>query len=304
MSSGDFNSEASTPGQLLRRHREKLNLSIKDIASITRLHIDIIKAVEEDSYGGIPSPLYTKGYLKNYARIVNVDAERVISLYNATAQTELPKILPEGKVPSQVSSSDNPVKILTYLISFTLVLLLLIWYQSNFNVEDEEQILLNPSEIGAEAAPALSIKAPDQKISGDTGTVAPAQVKVDNFSDENHDAAVLQSKAGDQGDQMEPALPSFERMDNVMENVPVATGYDLIHLVFPYKSWVQIYDVHDQRLFFGFADPGEKYLIKGKAPFRLLLGFAHGANVEFNDKPIDITPYVRKNIARFTLPES
>ena len=127
--------DITSPGKLLRAHREKLELSAQEVAKRVHLDIKVIEAIEDDNYASIPSPIYVRGYLRSYAKVVGADAEHVIGIYNADTPSELPEILPEVKPPTQASSSDKPVKAFTYLISLGLVLLLLVWYQSNFVVE-------------------------------------------------------------------------------------------------------------------------------------------------------------------------
>jgi len=123
-----------TAGQILRSEREKLDLSAQEIAKQIHLDVKIIESIENDSHEGMPTATYIRGYLRSYAKIVGADADKIIKLYNSDSPPPPPEILPEVKPPTQVSSSDKPVKAFTYLITLGLVLLLLIWYQSNFVV--------------------------------------------------------------------------------------------------------------------------------------------------------------------------
>lgn len=133
-----------TPGQILRAQREELKLSQEEIAAQIHLDVKIIEAIENDSQEGLPSAIYVRGYLRSYAKTVGTDADKIIELYNADSPPPPPEILPEVKPPTQVSSNDKPVKAFTYLITLGLVLLLLIWYQSNFVVDsNKSEAVLN-----------------------------------------------------------------------------------------------------------------------------------------------------------------
>ena len=65
-------------GQLLKRAREKLSLSLKDIADAQHLRVFIIEAIEDGNYNQIDSELFLKGYVRAYAKQVGADADALI----------------------------------------------------------------------------------------------------------------------------------------------------------------------------------------------------------------------------------
>ena len=277
----------SSPGQLLRMHREKLGLTTEEIAKRIRLDIKIIEAVEKNEHDTLPAAIYVRGYLRSYAGVVGADAEQLIKLYNADSQPSAPDILPEVKPPTQASSSDKPVKAFTYLVSLGLVLLMLIWYQSNFVVEHsgDRNVTPTPTEInGVDTTFDVVIHPPGWRIQNG-----------------NQDEAV--------GDNLEVPLPEEQLINNNPEvNVnasPTASetiAPDIIKLKISLDSWVEIYDSNAARLFHDLARQGEEYVITGKAPFNVQLGFAEGVTVEFNGNQFDHSSYAKNRVARFTLP--
>ncbi len=65
-------------GKQLRRAREKLGLSIKDIADVQHLRVSIIQAIEDGDYEQIDTELFLKGYVRGYAEQVGTDANALI----------------------------------------------------------------------------------------------------------------------------------------------------------------------------------------------------------------------------------
>ncbi len=65
-------------GDKLREAREALGLTLADIASRTRVPTRHLEAIENGDYGSLPSPTYTVGFAKSYARAVGLD-ERTIA---------------------------------------------------------------------------------------------------------------------------------------------------------------------------------------------------------------------------------
>lgn len=65
-------------GQQLREAREARGLSIEAVATGTRIRAAYIKALEEERFADLPAPVYVRGFLRNYATFLGLDAEEVI----------------------------------------------------------------------------------------------------------------------------------------------------------------------------------------------------------------------------------
>lgn len=289
-----------TPGLLLRAQREKQGLSAQEIAKRTHLDIKIVESIEEDSEEGMPAATYVRGYLRSYAKIVGVDPDHIITLYNSDSPQPPPEIIPEVKQPSQVSSSDKPVKAFTYLITLGLVLLLLIWYQSNFVVETSTvnepenyntQTTINGVDITYDVINHPSSWQSPKNIP-EVESTSPATIKHD-------DTLELQS---DNGEQTLGILP-IDGIENKTPSSNSGSGPDTIYLEVKRDSWIEINDAHDKRLFHDLAIGGENLSIHGTAPFKILFGFSPGVAIKFNGKAFNHSRYSNNGIARFKLPE-
>ena len=65
-------------GDRLREAREAQGLTLADVANRTRVPTRHLEAIENGDYGSLPSPTYTIGFAKSYARVVGLD-EKVIA---------------------------------------------------------------------------------------------------------------------------------------------------------------------------------------------------------------------------------
>jgi hypothetical protein len=63
-------------------------------------------------------------------------------------------------------------------------------------------------------------------------------------------------------------------------------------------------DAYNQRVFFRLGRAGDTLILHGTAPFSVLLGFAHGVQMEFNGQPFDLASHSRSGVAHFTLGRS
>ncbi|MFT5172409.1 MAG: cytoskeleton protein RodZ [Gammaproteobacteria bacterium] len=80
-----------------------------------------------------------------------------------------------------------------------------------------------------------------------------------------------------------------------------AVGQARLQLTFSAKSWVQVMDSNDKRLFYDLAKPGQTLELRGHPPLQVTLGRTRGVQVRFNDTPFDFAPFISKGVARFTL---
>jgi cytoskeleton protein RodZ len=89
--------EAETPseekgeaklGSFLREQREKINLSHDQIAQKIRLRRTIIEAIEGEEWERLPPPVFVRGFLRSYAKILGLDENEVMKLYHQAAPPE------------------------------------------------------------------------------------------------------------------------------------------------------------------------------------------------------------------------
>lgn len=293
-----------TPGFILRAQREKQGLSLQEIAKRTNLDIKIVESIEQDNKEGMPAATYVRGYLRSYAKIVGADPDRVIALYNSDSPQPLPEILPEVKPPSQVSSSDKPVKAFTYLITLGLVLLLLIWYQSNFVVDtstiNEPENYNSQTTINGVDITYDIVDHPDSWQSPENLTENELAIEsAKPMPADNDNTLELQPDNGEQT----PGIMPIEGIDNKISPATTGSGPDTVYLELKRDSWIEIHDVNGNKLFQDLARGGEKHTIYGTAPFKILFGFSPGVIIKFNGEVIDHSRYSNNGIARFKLPE-
>lgn len=68
-----------TAGQILKRVREQKNLSFEDVYAGTKIHIDVLKDIEQDKFDRL-GPIYTKSFLRLYADFLGADTASIIKL--------------------------------------------------------------------------------------------------------------------------------------------------------------------------------------------------------------------------------
>ena len=298
-------SVTKTAGELLKETREKQELSIQDIASRLNLQTNIIQALEAEDTNKLPAITYVRGYIRSYARIVNLDADEVIKLHEDDAQTP-PEILPDVKFHSQASSSDKPVKAVTYLLIFGLVLLVLAWWQSNFIV-GKNLLTGTTSEknTGAFSYTYDIVIHPDTPFLEKETEIESNPEELPPYEPEamdHPDTSIIDSLTLPNSLAIDTTLGSTEEIFSTSTETR-GTGPDTLTLSVSVKSWVEVYDKNKQKIYMNIAQAGDKLKLKGIAPFSVILGYAPGVKVAFNGKSFDHAPYENGGVARFKLGE-
>lgn len=74
--------ESLTLGEKLTKFRSEARLSIADAAKATKIQAKYIEFLERGQYGKLPADVYVRGYLRSYARYLNIDESMLVRLYD------------------------------------------------------------------------------------------------------------------------------------------------------------------------------------------------------------------------------
>ena len=74
-----------------------------------------------------------------------------------------------------------------------------------------------------------------------------------------------------------------------------------IALQFERESWVEIRSGSGKLLVSQLHAPGSERVVAGVPPFAMVIGNAQYVRLSYNDKPVDLMPHVKVEVARFTL---
>lgn len=98
----------ATVAEQLRTAREAQQLTIQQIAEITNVRADHIRAIEQGNYDVFSAPIYIRGFVRSYCKILKLDSGPVIVQLNAELdQTE--------KFSEPPPLTDEPRTVLDFL---------------------------------------------------------------------------------------------------------------------------------------------------------------------------------------------
>ncbi len=111
-------------GTFLRRTREAQSMSIGEIARATRIPVVAIERMEADHFDDLPGEVFTRGFLKAYAKAVGLSPDEVLAKYTAARRVVSVEPLPMATPVTRSGSRRFGVAIafVLLLVLFTLAL--------------------------------------------------------------------------------------------------------------------------------------------------------------------------------------
>lgn len=81
----EAHSELASFGEELRREREIRGISLKEISDATKISKRFLEAIERNDHKTLPAPVFTRGFVREYARYLGLHSEEIVSRYNFAA---------------------------------------------------------------------------------------------------------------------------------------------------------------------------------------------------------------------------
>lgn len=81
-------SDLASFGEELRREREIRGISLKEIADATKISKRFLEAIERNDHKTLPAPVFTRGFVREYARYLGLSSEDMVNRYNYAAAAD------------------------------------------------------------------------------------------------------------------------------------------------------------------------------------------------------------------------
>jgi len=285
--------EVVGPGLMLSDARQKLSLSIDDIAQKLKFRSCLVKDIEQDIFDQKLPATYNRGYLRSYARLVNIDVAEVLSAFDMLGVAEAQRSeMQSFSNLTEKQAEHSRLMWFSYLIVAILFGLMVLWWlqeptqviEENPLVEQEviSQIEINqqedikPEEIST--TPLIDVELTEQEIT--TPVLNEPSVSVPEVI----------------------ATEEVNSDENLAESQESVAELSTAVFTFSGDCWVNIHDATGERIAWGVKKSGYVMSIEGKAPLTITLGKPELASIVFNGQSVDMSPFNVGNIAKFTLP--
>ena len=75
-------------GENLRREREMRGVSLEEIAAATKISLRFLEAIEREDFSKLPGGIFSRSFIRSYARCLGLDEERVLAEYQMSAHPQ------------------------------------------------------------------------------------------------------------------------------------------------------------------------------------------------------------------------
>ncbi len=311
-------------GAWLARTRAGYGAEPRDMARQLGLNPTIILALEADDFARLGPPVFVRGYLSRYARLLDLPEAAVLERYRE--QTDASQEPPPLKV---VHSRERQTRVRDLRGFIYLLVVIGLGWTAIRHLD-----ALDPSRLLAWWPPSDSSSAPppaSKPMTVTTQTQYPFQPKPEEATGEPTPPPVPATSEPPPSPHAEPAPtapsaialtppptaepaagdgnPASAPMVAVQEGAgdnaasETAAGGARLMLQFSEDCWVQVKDAQGKVLVNGLMKANTTSALSGPAPFTVTLGNAPAARIAVDDRPVDTAIYVprRGTVSRFTL---
>jgi cytoskeleton protein RodZ len=296
-------------GVSLREARERLGLSVDDVSHAIKIQSTAVRQMESGHFDKLGPVVFAKGFLRSYAKHVNLGKDWIDAELAQLALNEAPTLLPSrGERLERSSVGERGMLAASYLVG-TAILVSAIFLVTQFDrimaPRGPDKPLVTESAIPQAAmssAPApTTVAVTPPAASGAPSVLSPAP-------------SMPEPIAASPAPLMTPAIAAVSGLQTQPENAAVAAGMaalpslptdvQALELSLSGTAWVEISDSTGRRLEFNNLSSGVRKSYSGKAPFTLKIGNASKAALLAAGKPVDLAVFTNASVARLRLVES
>lgn len=245
----------------LARAREAAGMSLEEAARQLKFAPRQLQALEAGELESLPGGTFVRGMLRSYARLLRLDAEPLLAQIGARVAPPDAERLAQ-RFRQPVPFSDGARRSNLAYVALSLTLL---------------------AVVVAVALEWRQERAGTPRLAFVSAAQQPAEPP----------RVALASAAPAPAVMAEPAAATEER--------GTAAGRRRIALQFDGESWVEIRSGNGKLLVAHLHPRGSERVVVGVPPFEMVIGNAQQVRLFYNDKPVDLMPHVKVEVARFTL---
>ncbi|MFW9610455.1 MAG: helix-turn-helix domain-containing protein [Aquaspirillum sp.] len=299
-------------GVLLSNERVKRGISIQEAADYLKLSRKQVEALENDDYSSLPGTTFVRGFMRNYAKFLELDLEPIMAWLDSQVPNTAPDARPAAVTPQGTTASTESHKekdtapatpattnadtgsgIWKWLLPLLLVGAGLVWYQSQPSEATEANTeAAAPAEAVAKAPVATT---PPVAETAATPPAPPAEApQTPPPSAAATPAAPPPVTVTTAAPAVTPPTPAATTTTATAAPALPSNGNHQLRLVMKQDSWMEILDSKGERVVFGTQKAGKERIVEGTPPFKMTIGNATEVELFHNNQAIDLKKHIKK----------
>lgn len=287
-------------GLILQEARETKGLTLEEVQEETRINASYLGALENGDYNALPSPVHVRGFLRNYARFLDLDPEPLLERYKQIGSHQPTpvtnnrngEISPDSPLPARAdqpffdpvnvevdskSRRDPESAVRLIIIAALIVAVALI-------VNRFLPLVLNNEDGSAAITEGITNVVQDivnngEELAGEDETAVDSEGnEAENLELENSEVITSTSRTNEAAQILPTPSPTRPALPATLEEIALKVEVTE-------RSWFEA-TIDDEVVFSGIARPGDTYEWTAAEEAKLLTGNAIGLFVTINDIPL------------------
>lgn len=252
-------------GERLRQARIRAGLSTSEVGTRLKMPTHVIEALEREDWAKIGAPVFIRGQLRSYAKLLGVPVD-VVAESVAVPAARATELVPRTYTPRVQRLAEQTARRLVYVV-ITATIAVPVWLATRSHLDTRVDAVSLDSNADLNLPPAQDAAASRPSVPASTPAVQ-AQP---------------------------PLVASITPMPS-----RTAPASDLT-VSFSGESWVRLTAPDGSVIEQALVQPGQQRVFKPGQIGKAVLGNAQAVSVRHRGQTMDLTPFVRANVVRFTV---
>ena len=305
-------------GAVLKAAREAAGMSEQQVADTLRLPTAVVRTLEANGFQSLPAPAYARGYVRAYARLLELDADALLGEHEQClggVQTPRLVLTDNGRTPLRDTLHER----LGWVFGGAALVVGLVasgvlwwaWPQEGATLAASSVPVPSSAQAAGSPLPAApSAVATPSPSDTQRAAVAPSLAAATPADATMRDAAGPPTPVAD-GNAETPVIaadPSAEvaaaanaEGDIAAAPPPVDGSGRALAFAFSEDCWVEVSDRMDRVIHRALNRAGETLLLHGETPLRIRIGNAPGVTLEYDGHAVALGPHTRNRVANLVL---
>ena len=253
-------------GERLRQARVRAGITPAEAGAKLKMPTHVIEALEREDWAKIGAPVFVRGHLRSYSKFLGLPAE-AIAANVAVPAAKAAELVPRTYTPRMQRVAEQAGRRLVYVL-ITATIAVPVWLATRSHLDGSAN-----EAVSLDGAATLTLPQPAATSAAD-GNLVSARV------------------------QPEPLVASIAPMPQ-RPQATLAAGY--LAVTFSGESWVRVTAPDGSIVEQALVQPGQQRVFKSGQLGQAVLGNAQAISVQYQGRPVDLKPYIRANVARFTV---
>lgn len=307
-----------------RKLREAKGISLETIVQQTNISLKKLEALENQDFAALGTETFVLGYIRRYAKILDVDAQMFIDTYKSSKKDEVKTdVSPSYTRTHPALSTDRGVKkkkipLFAITLGIVLVWVLIMSLMPDDAPAPEKQNSSLSSRVSESGDSRVEEQSAGESTAGFSSqndeNIGSGEFSASDESATESEKTLNPPVASQQVNELSNTpTPETQQLEaqqvdmatnDEQNSVPVTTsneGEDVIVMRFTDDCWVQIKDANGEVIFAQLQTKEDNLQIFGQAPFSVMLGNARAVEVIFNGEQVASAPPGTQNTMRLTL---